>query len=138
MIDGSSWSEERQARGSDRSFGLVFAAVSALLAILAFFLGSTAVVAWLAIAAVFLAAAILLPGILSPLNRLWTWLGRVLFAIMNPVITAVLFSGVFMPVGLAMRAFGNDPLRRRMEPQADSYWIERGRADARSSMKNQF
>ncbi len=76
---------------------------------------------------------------LSPLNRLWMCFGRRLYVIANPVILAILFYGAVVPVGLLMRAFAKDPLRRRFNPQATSYWIERSsRVDRTASMKNQF
>jgi hypothetical protein len=32
---------------------------------------------------------------------------------------------VLTPVGLAMRLAGNDPMKRKLDPKAESYWIER-------------
>jgi len=65
------------------------------------------------------------PSVLGPLNRVWTWLARVLNKIVNPVVTAALFYLVFTPVGLLMRLTGGDSLRLRFSPDAKTYWIEK-------------
>lgn len=35
---------------------------------------------------------------------------------------ALVFYGVFTPVGLFFRLIGRDPLKRKLEPQATTYW----------------
>ncbi len=57
---------------------------------------------------------------------------------MSPVILAVLFYGAITPLGLLSRVFGYDPLRRRIDPAAKSYWIDRPQDSRKTSMKNQF
>jgi hypothetical protein len=42
------------------------------------------------------------------------------------VILAVVFYGVFTPFGLIMRLFGHDPMQRRFDPAATTYWVRRG------------
>jgi hypothetical protein len=55
------------------------------------------------------------------------------------VFLAVLFYGCIVPVGFLMRLSGKDPMRRRFEPDADSYWIARKPAGpGPESFKNQF
>ena len=131
--------EEHPPGASDRSFGLVFAGVCGFAGSVALWHGRSTAYWWLLAGAAFLAAALVLPGLLSPLNRLWMWFGRLLYVIVNPVILAVLFYGAVMPVGLLMRAFAKDPLRRNFDRQVASYWIERSsHVDRTASMKNQF
>ena len=38
---------------------------------------------------------------------------------------AVVFYLVITPIGLALRLFGNDPMHRRLEPEAATYWVKR-------------
>jgi hypothetical protein len=81
---------------------------------------------WLGgLAALFLVAALVRPALLAPLNRAWTRLGLVLHRIVNPVVMALVFYLAVTPTALLMRLLGKDPLRRRFEPEAESYWIER-------------
>ena len=95
---------------------------------------------WALIAAlVFLGAAIVIPRALAPLNRLWLRFGELLNRITSPIALAILFYGVVMPTGIAMRLFGKDPLRLRRDAQARSYWIDRDPpGPPPDSLKNQF
>ena len=38
------------------------------------------------------------------------------------VVLMVIFYGLFTPVALALRVFGRDPLRRRRDDRAETYW----------------
>jgi hypothetical protein len=74
---------------------------------------------------VFAIVAYVAPQILAPLNRWWTKLGLLLHAIVSPVILGFIFFCCIVPIGFLMRQFANDPLRRRFEPEARSYWLVR-------------
>jgi len=58
----------------------------------------------------------------------------------SAIVMAILFFGVLTPLGLIMRLTGRDPLRLRLDREASSYWLTRGRAqDTRqTSMTRQF
>lgn len=129
----------RASGGSDRGFGLVMAAVFAIVgAWPALFAGAPRLWSF-AVAALFLGAALAAPRVLAPLNRVWTRFGVLLHRIMNPVVMAVVFYGTVVPIGLVMRALGKDPLRLRRDPAATSYWIARTPpGPAPETMKNQF
>jgi len=110
---------------SERSFGIVFTVVFALIALWPLFYGG-AVRLWAAgLAAAFLLAALAFPGVLTPLNRLWFRFGLLLHRIVSPVAMGIIFFGAIMPMGLAMRALGKRPLRLDFDPSAKSYWIPR-------------
>ena len=79
----------------------------------------------------------LTPGWLTPLNRAWMGLALLLSRVVNPVIMALLFYGVFTPMGLVMKLFGQDLLSLKRDASATSYWIDR-RGKAPGSMKHQF
>ena len=125
--------------GSERNFGLVFAAVFAIIGLLPL-LRADKVHLWsLATAAIFLAAALMAPRALAPLNRVWFRLGILLGKVVTPLVMGVLYFVVVTPVGFLMRLFGKDPLRLEREPAAKSYWIERSPpGPVRGSLKDQF
>jgi hypothetical protein len=131
--------EETAKTPSNRSFGLVFAAFFGLLAALSFWHGTTRWPLWLGTACVFLAFALAAPGVLAPLNRVWTKAVQLLHQIVSPLFLALLFYGCVAPVGFLMRLSGKDPLKTRYEPDLKSYWVERTPPgpDA-ASFKNQF
>ena len=45
--------------------------------------------------------------------------------VVSHVILALVYYLVFTPVGLAMRIFGYDPMKRRFDDAAPSYWVVR-------------
>ena len=91
------------------------------------------------IAAAFAVVALARPGVLAPLNRLWTRFGLLLHKVVSPLIMGMLFYLTVTPIGLLMRAMGKDPLRLRPDPDAASYWIERDPpGPPPETMKNQF
>jgi hypothetical protein len=74
-------------------------------------------------------AAIGLTGLLAPSRLRWLYLALSYATypigfVLSYVILAVLFYGVIVPIGLAFRVCGYDPLRRRSSVQG-SYWIAR-------------
>jgi len=129
--------ETRQ--GSDRNFGIVFCVVFALIGGFQLYHG----IAWgwwtLAVAAAFLVVALLRPGWLAPLNRLWFRFGLLLHRVVNPLVMALFFISTILPVGLLMRLFGKRPLNLKFRPEAASYWIVRDPpGPAPDSFRNQF
>jgi hypothetical protein len=131
--------DEAVKSSSNRSFGMVFAAFFALLAALSFWHGTNRWPIWLVCACVLLALALAVPRLLTPFNWAWTKLGLLLHRIVSPIFLTVLFYGCVMPVGFLMRLSGKDPLRRKYEPMAESYWIVRvPPGPAAESFKNQF
>ena len=124
--------------GSERGFGFVFAAVFAVISLWPL-TGGGAVRLWaLAIAALFLAAALARPTILRPLKRVWFRFGLLLGRIVSPIVMAVVFCVAITPTALIVRAFGKDLLRLKFDPDAESYWIRRADDDPMGSMKDQF
>ena len=131
--------DEKIAAGSDRSFGLVMSAALAAVTLLNVWHGGR-IWPWTGgIAALFLAAGLLRPSVLHPLNLQWLRLGLLLHRIVNPVVMALLFYGTVFPTGVVMRLMGKDILRLKREPDADSYWIVRvPPGPAAETMKDQF
>jgi len=131
--------EEHVEGSSNRSFGVVFAVVFAIIGLLPLLFGRAPRLWALAVAALFLAVALLVPGLLAPLNRLWLRLGLLLHRVVSPVAMGIVFFGVITPMALVMRLLGKDPLRLRFDRNAPTYWIERHPpGPAPESLKDQF
>jgi hypothetical protein len=127
------------ATGSDRSFGIVFAGAFAIIAVFPLFTGGQLRLWAIGLSAVFLVAALVAPRLLGPLNALWGRVGLLLNRIVSPVALLLVFAVAVLPTGWLLRLFGKDPLRRSVDRQASTYWIERvppGRPDGQ--MKKQF
>ena len=110
---------------SDRSFGLVVAGFFIILGAYNWWHQGRWWPAEIAIAAAFLAVALLRPNMLAPLNRMWTKLGLLMAMVVSPILLGLLFLVVVTPVGLLMRLSRKDPLRLRDGSGAGSYWIVR-------------
>jgi hypothetical protein len=123
---------------SDRSFGLIFTVVFAIVATAPLWRGGPLRLWALGVSAVFLFCALLAPRVLHPLNIVWLHIGLVLHRIVNPVVTGALFYLVVTPFGLARRALGGGLARQlRRDPAARTYWISR-RDQPFSPMDRQF
>lgn len=125
--------------GSERVFGLVFTFVFVLIGLWPV-LGDQAVRVWALIAAGgFLAAALFAPRLLRPLNLIWFKFGLLLHKFVNPIVMGLLFIVTIIPMALIFRLIGKDPLHRKFDAGAETYWIRRAPpGPAPDSMKNQF
>jgi hypothetical protein len=124
---------------SNRSFGVVFAVVFALIALYPLRHGLPPRWWAAAVAAVFLLAGLFVPAVLGPLNALWTRLGLLLAKVVNPIVMAILFYGVVTPVGLLKRALSGDSIPRGKDQALSTYWIDRKPpGPAPESMADQF
>lgn len=110
---------------SDRSFGLTFTVVLALAGAWMLWTGRAHFAVPFAGSLAFLAASLLFPRVLHPLNVAWMRLGLLLNRIVSPVVMGIMFFGVLTPVAVLMRLRGRDELRRRFDPALQSYWIDR-------------
>jgi hypothetical protein len=126
-------------RGSDRNFGVVFACIFAIIGLWPMVHGTAPRLWALALAASCLAAGVLRPQLLSPLNQIWFRFGLLLHQIVNPVLMFLLYYGAVVPTGLVMRMSGKDVLRLRLDRAATSYWIVRDPpGPAADTMEKQF
>jgi len=126
-------------RGSDRNFGIVFACVFAIIGLWPMLHGSGLRLWALAVAVACLAASMLRPQLLSPLNQLWFRFGLLLHHVVNPVLMVVIYYGAVVPTGLVLRASGKDVLRLKLDRSAASYWMVRDPpGPAVGSMEKQF
>ena len=108
-----------------RKFGLIFAGMFILFFALLLPLiwdKSSPMWPWI-VAAVFIAAALLVPMALGPVYRLWMKIGHVLGWINTRIILGLVFFVIFAPVALVLKLLGKDALKRRLDASATSYRI---------------
>ena len=127
---------------SNRSFGLTVGGILATIGLIRWYWVahlSWLMLGFLVVGGSLVATALIRPGLLSLPNRLWTKLGLLLFHVVNPVVMLLLFIVTIVPAGLIMRLVGHDPMRRRFEPEATTYWLDRDPpGPAPESLNNQY
>ena len=131
---------EQVVEGStDRAFGVVFAVVFLLIAGWPLLYGEPLRLWACVLSGLFALVALARPALLRAPNRLWMKFGILLGHVVSPVALGILFYAVLTPVGVMMRLTGKDPLRRRRDPGAASYWQpRRPPGPPPDSMTNQF
>ena len=125
--------------GSERNFGMVFAFVFTIIGLFPLLHGNPPRLWGFGVAGVFFVLGLFIPRVLRPLNRAWFAFGMLLGRIIAPIVMSLVFLITVIPTGLMLRIFGKDPMRRKLQPEAQSYWQDRDEeTDPMRSMKNQF
>ena len=89
----------------------------------------------LAIAAFFLVGGYVLPDLLRPVYFTLLVATFPLGLVMGPVVLGIMFYGVFTPVAFIFKLIGRDPMTRKFDPNAQTYWVEH---DPAASAKRYF
>ena len=120
---------------SNRSFGIVFFVVFALIAFYPLINHGDIRIWSLIVSLIFLVLGLLNSKILNPLNKLWFKFGIFLGKIVSPLVMGIIFFFVVTPIGFIMRLLKKDLLNLEFK-KVKSYWIEKN--EPKSKMKNQF
>jgi Saxitoxin biosynthesis operon protein SxtJ len=81
-------------------------------------------------------AGLLVPGYLGPVYQRWMGLARILSKITTPIFMALIYFGVFTPMGVIRRLMGKNALVRR---DAGTFWVTRQPGSSRrSDLSRQF
>lgn len=128
----------KQKRLSDRAFGFTFAGLFLLIFLIgAFVIGRRS--SWpLALSAFFGLSALLVPGTLMPLNRIWMQIAERINRVLNAVLLATAYALVIVPLGVIMRLRGRDALRLHSLSGETTYWAPPARPITRQNFEDQF
>ena len=120
---------------SNRSFGILFSILFALIAFWPIINGNPLRLWLIPVSVIFLVLGLLNSKILSPLNKIWFKFGIFLGKFISPIIMGLIFFVVVTPIGLLMRVLRKDLLNLKFSNHK-SYWIEKKGPE--SKMRNQF
>ena len=122
-----------------RKFGILFAGISLLLTAWFLYRGSGAWM-WSAGAGLFfLLTGLFAYPLLRPIYIGWMTFAFVLGWFNTRLILGLFFYLVITPVGLVMRLFGRDPMHRKFNTSAASYWVKRDETETdRGRYENLF
>lgn len=110
---------------SNRSFGVTFATVFTILAVLPLLKHNSPHFLLLLLAVTIIGVTFLKSDLLTLPNKYWSKLGLLLGMIMTPVILGLMFYAILTPMALLLRCFGKDLLSRRLRMDQKTYWVER-------------
>ena len=111
----------RPARLSDRAFGCVVGIVFLIFGAIAWMYSDVFPLWTTFTAAVFFIVAVVLPGILLPLNRLWAVIGGQLMRATNAIMLGAVYFGVITPLGIFMRLIRRDVMGLQFDARRSSY-----------------
>lgn len=109
-------------RLGDRTFGLALGAVFGLIALFGWQITGRVPIWAASISAGLLGLALVAPGVLLPINRMWAWIGHRIGSVFNYLVLSVFFYAVVVPFGVFGRLFGMTSFQKRHDPGRESYW----------------
>ena len=88
---------------------------------------------------VLVALGTLAPVALRSVRTVWMALAFAMGFVMTRVLLTLAFALAVVPVAFGLRLFGKDPMHRRPDPDASTYWLDKadGRPD-RGSLERYF
>ena len=95
---------------SNRSFGILFCIVFAIIAFWPIINGNPLRLWSIPISIIFLVLGLLNSKLLNPLNIIWVKFGELLGRIIAPIVMAIIYFIIVTPIGLFMRLNGKDLL----------------------------
>ncbi|MDZ7314563.1 MAG: SxtJ family membrane protein [candidate division KSB1 bacterium] len=106
------------------SFGYLFAVILSLLGIAIVILGKVPQrsLIFFTPSLLFALFARFFPSLLKPLFSVWIILSLLLGWIMSRLLLTIVFFVVITPISFLMKLFGKDPLNRRFNKDASTYW----------------
>lgn len=126
-------------RLSNRGFGFALTVIALVLVAIRFWLTDGEISrAGLSIAGCLLVASLVVPGVLLPLNRLWTQIAARLSTVTNALLLGLAMYLLLAPLGFLMKGFRRDPLDRGLSEDAESYLVPVMRQTIRETLPDIF
>lgn len=121
-----------------RNFGLIVGGLFALIGVWPLIRHGETLRVWALVLASFLVPlGLLMPTVLRPIFKVWMKVGHVMGWVNTRIILGILYFGLITPMGMVMRLFGWDSMRRALLQDVETYRIVRP-ARSRNHMTRQF
>lgn len=125
-------------RQTDRAFGYTFAIVFTIIGGVIWWVSKNVSLWPFIVAGSFAGIALVIPGLLLPLNRIWALFGHKFGAINNTLILVLFYILFVIPFGLVMHVFGRDPLKRKSKANDETYWSAPPRQLDQTTFKDMY
>jgi len=114
-----------------RQFGLIMAGMFSFFAAVFFYKTWYFAMVLLVILIIFFAGmGIAKPKGLSQVYKKWMQFAEIIGNFNTKIILGITYFFVFTPIRMVASIFREDPLRRKLEPEKDSYWLDCERRDS--------
>ena len=121
-----------------RNFGLIVGGLFALIGVWPLIRHGETLRVWaLVLAFLLIPLGLLLPTVLRPIFKVWMKIGHVMGWVNTRIILGILYFGLITPMGMVMRLFGWDSMRRTLMQDAETYRVVR-QARPRNHLTRQF
>ena len=117
-------SKKKKTNKELRIFGLTMTIAFAVLGLIFIWRDFTGWIVLFCISGFFLLTGLALPFILRPIEWLWMKVAHVIGIVMTYVLLTLTYYFIITPIGLLMRLFGRDPMKRKFDKNAGSYWSD--------------
>lgn len=115
----------KHQRDPARDFAFVFATIAVLIGLAPLAHNRSPRFMALGVTLILLIIGFFAPKLLSVPARAWLALGGLLNRAVSAVVLSIIYLLVLTPTGLFRRWSGKDPLQRKFDPAAPSYWTNR-------------
>lgn len=105
-----------------RNFGLLMFAAFTMIGCLRWWLKGYVPLILFGVAIVFLVFGLALPNLLKSVFRAWMKFALALNWVMTRVLLTIAFYGLITPAAIVYRFVSGDPLKRKWDPAATTYW----------------
>jgi hypothetical protein len=121
-----------------RSFGLIVGGCFAIIAFAPRILRGENPRVWALVPAVLLVAtALILPLALRSFHGFWMTIGEGLGWLNTKILLTLLYYFMIVPIGMILRVSGSDPMKRKLEQNAQTYRIPRKKREP-AHMQRQY
>lgn len=119
-----------------RTFGIALSIFLGIIGLIQFFKGNIPGNYWYWYGALLiLLVTLFIPITIRPIYQVALLIAHILGWINTRIILGFIYFFIFTPIALAMKLIGRDPLNRKFDKQATSYWYTR---DRRPKLKEQY
>ena len=119
-----------------RVFNIIWCVIFTVVGLLPLIKGGSVRIWSISLSLFFFAVATVYPKCTILFFRVWVKFGAFIGNVNAKIIMSIIFYAVITPIGVIIRLFGYDPLSRKIDKSAVTYFEDR--EVSHSSMKNQF
>ncbi len=128
---------KKAPNSSEKSFGIVFSILFLAIGLYPLLNNNPVSITLLVMSAMTLFLGLCYPSTLVLPNKIWMKFGVLLSHIMTPVIMAIMYFVIIVPLGIVMKLLFNCFKENSYDKSAKTYWKKR-EPNEEQSMKNQF